>query len=43
MEYYNHFEKLAIIWTLLVLITAVFDNLNFFAVYGLLAKRDFET
>jgi len=39
MEYYNDFEKPAMIYTILALITTVLDIVSFFAVYGLLANR----
>jgi len=39
MEYYNDFEKPAMIYTILALITTVLDIISFFAVFGLLATR----
>jgi len=39
MEYYNDFEKLAKVYTILAFITTALDVISFFAVYGILAGR----
>lgn len=39
VEYYDDYEKLAKLYTLLALITSVLDVISFFAVYGTLASR----
>ena len=39
LEYYDDFEKLALVYTLLACISFVLDIISFFAVYGILASR----
>lgn len=38
-DYYDDFEKLALVYTLLAFITTTLDFISFFAVYGILAGR----
>ena len=43
MEYYEDFEMVARLYTLLALISFVFDVISFFIVFGFLAKIQSDT